>query len=61
MQDLVKDKFQTVMNLQQPQSLEQDPQELLSALATGMLEKAKSDRAFQDFMRIVIGESGRFP
>ena len=61
MQDLVKDKFQTVMNLQQPQSLEQDPQELLSALATGMLEKAKSDRAFHDFMRIVIGESGRFP
>lgn len=26
-----------------------------------MLENSKSDRAFQDFIRIIIGESGRFP
>ncbi len=61
MQDLAKDKFQTVMGLQQPQSLEQDPKIVLSAMATRMLDNAKSDRTFQDFVRIIIGESGRFP
>jgi AcrR family transcriptional regulator len=60
-QDLVKDKFQTVMGLQQPQSLEQDPKIVLSAMATRMLKNTISDRAFQDFIRIIIGESGRFP
>ena len=61
MQDLVKERFQTVMSLQQPQSLEQDPKVVLSAMATKMLDNAKSDRTFQDFIRIIIGESGRFP
>ena len=61
MQDLVKDKFQTVMGLEAPQSLEQDPQVVLSAMATKMLESAKGDRSFHNFMRIIIGESGRFP
>ena len=61
MQDLAKDKFQTVMGLQQPQSLEQDPKIVLSAMATRILDNAKSDRTFQDFARIIIGESGRFP
>ncbi len=61
MQDLVKDKFQQEMTLEQPQSLEQDPQVVLSAMATRILENAKRDRSFLDFMRIIIGESGRFP
>ena len=61
MQDLVKDKFQQVMGLEAPQSLEQDPKIVLSAMATKMLANAQSDRSFQDFMRIIIGESGRFP
>ncbi|NJO95320.1 MAG: TetR/AcrR family transcriptional regulator [Hyellaceae cyanobacterium CSU_1_1] len=61
MQDLVKDKFQTVLSLDRPQSLEQEPQKVLSAMATKMIETAQNDRAFCDFMRIVIGESGRFP
>lgn len=61
MQDLVKDKFQTVMGLQKPESLEQDPKVVLSTIALGMLEKAKSDHTFQDFVRIIMGESGRFP
>lgn len=61
MQDLVKDKFQKVMGLQEPQSLAQDPKIVLSTMATRMLENAKSDRAFHDFIRIIIGESGRFP
>lgn len=61
MQDLVKDKFQTMMGLEASQSSEKDPQVVLSAMATKMLADAQSDRSFQNFMRIVIGESGRFP
>ena len=61
MQDLVKDKFKTVMGLQQPQSLEKDPKAVLSEIALRMLNNAKSDRTFQDFVRIIMGESGRFP
>ena len=61
MQDLVKDKFQTVMDFESPQSLEQDPKVVLSTMAARMLEKAKSDRSFQDFVRIIVGKSGRFP
>lgn len=61
MQDLVKDKFQTMMGLESPQALEQDPKMVLSAMANKMLTDAQCDRAFMDFMRIIIGESGRFP
>ncbi|VEP13252.1 TetR family transcriptional regulator [Hyella patelloides LEGE 07179] len=60
-QDLVKDKFQTVMGLQKPQSLEQEPKIVLSQIGMRMLENTRSDRNFQDFVRIIIGESGRFP
>ena len=60
-QDLVKDKFQMVMGLDSPQSLEQDPKLVLSKMSTNMLNTAKSDRSFHDFIRIIIGESGRFP
>lgn len=61
MQNLVKDKFKKIMGLDKPQCLEQDPKIVLSAMATRMLENAKRDRDFQDFVRIIIGESGRFP
>ena len=61
MQDLAQDKFQTVMGLNELQSLNEDPQEVLSAMATRMLNNTKSDRNFHNFIRIVIGESGRFP
>jgi AcrR family transcriptional regulator len=60
-QDLVKDKFQTVMSLQTPQSFAEKPKQVLSAMATEMLANAQSDRTFQNFIRIIIGESGRFP
>lgn len=61
MQNLVKDKFQQVMSLEQAQALNRAPQEVLSLMTTNMLANARSDRSFQDFMRIIIGESGRFP
>ncbi|MDJ0531423.1 MAG: TetR/AcrR family transcriptional regulator [Xenococcaceae cyanobacterium MO_207.B15] len=60
-QDLVKDKFQTVIGLQTPQSLAKDPKIVLSEIASRMLDNTQRDRTFQDFIRIIIGESGRFP
>ena len=60
-QSLARDKFQTVMGLEQPQSWNEDPQQVLSRMATRMIENVKGDRAFQNFIRIIIGESGRFP
>ena len=49
------------MDLDTPQTLEQDPKIVLSTMATKMLADARSDRSFQNFLRIIIGESGRFP
>jgi TetR/AcrR family transcriptional regulator, regulator of autoinduction and epiphytic fitness len=60
-QNLVRDKFQTLIGLQKPQSLEKEPKLVLRELASKMLANVRSDRSLQDFMRIVIGESGRFP
>lgn len=60
-QDLARDKFKMVMGLEQTQSIAGDPQEVLSAIATRMLDNTMGDRAFQNFIRIIIGESGRFP
>lgn len=60
-QDLARDKFKMAMGLEQTQSIAGDPQEVLSAIATRMLDNTMGDRAFQNFIRIIIGESGRFP
>lgn len=60
-QTLAKDKFQTAIGLKEPQSLEEDPKIVLRQLATKLLDNAVSDRTFQNFIRIIIGESGRFP
>lgn len=60
-QNLAEEKFQTVLGLEPTQLLTGDPQQVLTVIATGMIENAQEDRAFQDFIRIIIGESGRFP
>ena len=61
MKVLAEDKFKTAMTLQESPSLEQDPQLFLQQLGTQLLESSRSDRAFHNFIRIIIGESGRFP
>ena len=60
-QALAKDKFKTAMVLQESESLAKNPKLVLQQLATQMLENAENDRTFQNFIRIIIGESGRFP
>ncbi|MEM6613231.1 MAG: TetR/AcrR family transcriptional regulator [Cyanobacteria bacterium P01_C01_bin.72] len=59
--DLARDKFNSLMSLEEPQLQGQDPKKVLTMMATKMLEDAQGDRAFQNFIRIIIGESGRFP
>lgn len=61
MHDLAKQRLKASIDVQQPQFSEQSPQEVLSAIATKIITNATQDNIFQDFMRIVIGESGRFP
>ena len=60
-QALAKDKFQTAIGLQESQSLAKDPKIVLRELAGKILDNAVNDRTFQNFIRIIIGESGRFP
>jgi AcrR family transcriptional regulator len=60
-QDLVKEKFQPILSLDNPQSFPGKPQEVLQQIALTMLKHGSRDRTLQNFIRIIIGESGRFP
>jgi TetR/AcrR family transcriptional regulator, regulator of autoinduction and epiphytic fitness len=59
--DLVEDRLKAAINVEQPQFSGSSPQEVLSAIATKMIANATEDSVVQDFMRMIIGESGRFP
>jgi TetR/AcrR family transcriptional regulator, regulator of autoinduction and epiphytic fitness len=59
--DLAEERLKASIDVQQPQFSGQSPQEVLSAIATKMIANATQDSIVQDFMRIIIGESGRFP
>jgi TetR/AcrR family transcriptional regulator, regulator of autoinduction and epiphytic fitness len=61
MQDLVQERLKASIDVQQPKFSGQSPQEVLSAIANNMVTNATQDSIVQDFMRIIIGESGRFP
>lgn len=60
-QDLAKEKFKTAMLLQEPEFTKKEPKIVLKQLANQILENAVEDRTFQNFIRIIVGESGRFP
>lgn len=60
-QGLAEEKFKTAMLLKEPKSAQKEPKVVLQKLATQMLENVIKDRNFQNFIRIVVGESGRFP
>ncbi|MEY2856374.1 MAG: hypothetical protein RLZZ74_683 [Cyanobacteriota bacterium] len=59
--DLAEERLKASIDVQQPQFSGQSPQEVLSAIANKMIANATQDSIVQDFMRIIIGESGRFP
>jgi AcrR family transcriptional regulator len=60
-EQLVQKKFQTVFGPLDGQAFEGEPKIVLKRLATNMLNHVKTDEQFLNFMRLVIGESGRFP
>jgi TetR/AcrR family transcriptional regulator, regulator of autoinduction and epiphytic fitness len=59
--DLAEERLRGAIDVQQPQFSGQSPQEVLSAIASRMITNATQDSVVQDFMRIIIGESRRFP
>lgn len=50
-----------LFQLQAPQSFEEEPSVFLKRYASGMLDNVASDPQILTFLRIIIGESGRFP
>jgi TetR/AcrR family transcriptional regulator, regulator of autoinduction and epiphytic fitness len=59
--DLAEDRLRAAIDVQQSQFSGLSPQKVLSAIASNMITNATQDNIVQDFMRIIIGESGRFP
>ncbi len=53
--------YRTILDPQQPQSLQGKPRSVLRRLATGKLDNAVGDQEFHDFMGIIFDESGGFP
>lgn len=60
-QQLQEKKFQAVYGSPEGPRLQGPPQQVLHHLASTMLENIIEDKPFQAFMRLIIGESGRFP
>lgn len=58
---LAKDKYQTIFNVDDPQALQAKPQIVLRRVITNIFNIASGDPDFVAFMRLIIGESGRFP
>lgn len=61
MQQLAEHKFATVFDPRDRTALQGDPRTILRSLALKMCDQAQCDRRFCEFMRLTIGESGRFP
>lgn len=50
-----------LFQMQNQQALEQEPTEFLRRFATEMLDNAENDPELRTFLRMIVGESGRFP
>ena len=60
-EQLVQKKFQSIFGCVDSQAFQGEPKIVLRQLAANMLNMAHFDEQFLNFMRLVIGESGRFP
>ncbi|NEO31287.1 MAG: TetR/AcrR family transcriptional regulator [Symploca sp. SIO3C6] len=58
---LAEEKYRAVFNPQDSQFLQGEPSAVLQSLAHKMLDNAMGDKQLQSFMRLILGESGRFP
>jgi len=59
-EQLVRGKFRSLFN-PRPEDLQTEPRIFLSKLASRFLDLGANEPQFLDFMRVLIGESGRFP
>lgn len=60
-QHLVEGKFQSIFNLDEADILHTDPAIVLRRVANRVLDAGLNETQFLTFMRVVLGESGRFP
>lgn len=61
-QQMAADKFSTAsFDPRDENALQGDPRTVLTQLATEVLDKASCAPQFSEFMRLIIGESSRFP
>jgi AcrR family transcriptional regulator len=60
-QQLAERKFGAVLGSNPPHALQGEPEVVLRHIATQILSKLAVDQQFTSFMRLIVGESGRFP
>lgn len=61
-QRLVQKKFQSIVAAPDPQVLmQEEPRQVLHQIATRALTNSFCDPVYLNFMRLIVGESGRFP
>lgn len=60
-QRLVEGKFQSIFDPNRGQVLQSSPEIALKELANRVLDMGMNDPQFLNFMRLILGESGRFP
>lgn len=60
-QRLVEQKFQSIFGMADTKVLQMPPEVVLKSFANRILDLGSSEPQFLNFMRLIIGESGRFP
>lgn len=60
-QRLVEQKFQSIFGAADTELMQKSPQVVLREIANRALDIGKNEPQFLNFMRLIIGESGRFP
>jgi TetR/AcrR family transcriptional regulator len=60
-QQLVQVKFRSIFDPLNAEVLQLSPENVLRELANRLLDTATSEPQFLNFMRVILGESGRFP
>ncbi len=60
-QQMAEHKFRTVFDPRDENALQGEPRAVLSDIAARVLDDAAVDSQYCEFMRLIVGESGRFP
>jgi TetR/AcrR family transcriptional regulator, regulator of autoinduction and epiphytic fitness len=60
-QQLLQEKFRSIFSPVDDQALQGDPTAVLTQIANNVLNSGMGDSQYVNFMRLIMGESGRFP